>query len=402
MHLEPQEQQLGPRVGGEVATLGRLVVGEEHQTALVGPAEQHRARRGATVGVGRGQHHRVGLGQLVGHAVEPLRELPDRIGVGVGDVEALGLVLDAAPGELLVVHDPVLSTTWPGFRLRTVPVMQAHADLTGLRTQIDDGVATVVIDHPPINLFDLDLMVSFDQLGTRLAEDDTVRVVVVESADPDFWIAHADVGLILTLPRDEGAVEPTELNFFHRMVDRFRAMPKATIAKIAGTARGGGAELASSFDMRIVADTAVLGQPEVALGILPGGSGTQRLAHLVGRSRALQIVLGCDDVDAHTAAAWGWVNQVVPAVDLDHTVDRLARQIASFPAAAIAEAKASVLAADPDPTPGLLQEGQRFSHLLGDPEAIRRMERFLELGGQTREVELDLPALYPDLDISVL
>ncbi len=272
-----------------------------------------------------------------------------------------------------------------------------YEDLTGLRVDIGAGVARVVIDHPPINLFDLELMLSFDALGQRLETDDDVRVVVVSSADDDFWIAHADVAMILGLPRDQGDELPTELNFFHRMVDRFRTMPKATIAQIAGVARGGGAELAASFDLRIVGEDAVLGQPEVALGILPGGSGTQRLAHLVGRSRALQIVLGCGDVDASTAAAWGWVNEVVTADALDDHVDTLARRIASFPAAAIAEAKASVLAADPDPTPGLLQEGQRFNRLLADPEAVARMERFLELGGQTREVEVDLADLYDRL-----
>lgn len=272
-----------------------------------------------------------------------------------------------------------------------------YDDLTGLRVDIDGGVARIVIDHPPINLFDLDLMLTIDTLGRRLEVDDDVRVVVVSSADEDFWIAHADVAMILQLPRDQGDVVPTELNFFHRMVDRFRTMPKATMAQIAGIARGGGAEFAASFDLRIVGEHAVLGQPEVALGILPGGGGTQRLAHLVGRSRAMQIVLGCGDVDSATAAAWGWANEVVPAGDLDGHVDALARRIASFPAAALAEAKASVLAAEPDPTPGLLQEGQRFNRLLADPEAIARMERFLELGGQTREVERDLAGLYEDL-----
>jgi enoyl-CoA hydratase/carnithine racemase len=270
-------------------------------------------------------------------------------------------------------------------------------DFTGLHVAVEGGVARVVIDHPPINLFDLDLMVAFDGLGRQLAADDDVRVVIVRSADADFWIAHADVGLILGLPRDPDAPAPTELGFFHQMVERFRTMPKTTIAEIAGIARGGGAEFAASFDLRIAGDGAVLGQPEVALGILPGGGGTQRLARLVGRSRALQIVLGCGDVDATTAAAWGWVNEVVAGDDLVGHVDALARRIASFPAVAIAEAKASVLAADPDPTPGLLQEEHRFNRLLAEPEAIDRMERFLAIGGQTRAVELDLEAVYDQL-----
>lgn len=266
-----------------------------------------------------------------------------------------------------------------------------YQDLTGLRVDVDAGVARVVIDHPPINLFDLALMQAVDELGRRLAEDDEVRVVVVESADPDFWIAHADVELILQLPREgDTGDDDGELNLFHALVDRFRTMPKATIAKIGGIARGGGAELAASFDMRFVAEQAVLGQPEVALGIIPGGSGTQRLGALAGRSRALEIVLGCGDVDGLTAAAWGWANRAIPGESLDAFVDDLARRIASFPATAVAEAKAAVLDGLPDPKPSLLAEARHFDRTLRDPEAIRRMERFLELGGQTREVERDL------------
>lgn len=281
-----------------------------------------------------------------------------------------------------------------------------YQDLTGLRVDLDDGVASVVIDHPPINLFDVPLMLAVDQLGRTLAGDDRVRAVVVSSADPDFWIAHADVGMILQLPRDgggtegdgqSGASEEPELNLFHALVDRFRTMPKVTIAEIAGIARGGGAEFAASFDLRFASRDAVLGQPEVALGIIPGGSGTQRLGELVGRSRALEIVLGCGDVDGATAAAWGWVNRVLAPDELHGFVTDLARRIASFPPLALAEAKASVLGGLPDPVPGMLAEARRFSRTLADPEAVRRMERFLELGGQTREVERDLGGLYAGL-----
>ncbi len=181
------------------------------------------------------------------------------------------------------------------------------------------------------------------------------------------------------------------------MVERFRVMPKATIAKITGAVRGGGAELAASMDMRFVADTAVLGQPEVAIGILPGGSGTQRLGALVGRGRALEIVLGSGDIDGPTAAAWGWVNRSMPADTLDDFVNGIAQRIASFPSRAVAEAKASVIAGLPDPVPGLRQEEQRFSRLLAEPEAIRRMEQFLAVGGQTRDVERDLTGVFDRL-----
>jgi enoyl-CoA hydratase/carnithine racemase len=265
-----------------------------------------------------------------------------------------------------------------------------------LRVRTGDGVAVVTIDHPPINLFDLALIQEVDRVGRELEADAGVRVVVFESADPDFFIAHADVALIQTLPRN---VPPKsdELSLFHQMVDRFRTMPKATIGKIEGRARGGGSEFLLSLDMRFAAlGRAVLAQPEVALGIIPGGSGTQRLPRLVGRARALEIVLGCDDVPADLAERWGYVNRALPPAELGPFVDRLARRIASFPAEAIALAKASVDAAELPTFDGLLEEAHNFNRSLATDAAPARMARFLELGGQTRDVEMNLGRLLDD------
>jgi hypothetical protein len=129
--------------------------------------------------------------------------------------------------------------------------------------------------------------------------------------------------------------------------------------------------------MRFAArETAVFNQPEVALGIIPGGSGTQRLARLVGRSRALEIVLGCDDVDAELAERWGWVNRALPAEELWPFVDRLATRIASFPPHAVAAAKASVLRAEKEVVADLLAEGAAFNRTLGRSRTRETMERF--------------------------
>ncbi len=271
-------------------------------------------------------------------------------------------------------------------------------EYTCLRVAVDAGVARATIDNPPINLLDLELMLDLDRLGRAMEADESVRVVVLDSANPEFFIAHADVNLILGLPRDENPARSDELGFFHAMVDRFRTMPKATIAVVEGRVRGGGNELITSMDMRFAAlGRAVFAQPEVALGILPGGSGTQRLPRLVGRARALEAVLGGGDVDAALAERWGWVNRALPPDELRPFVDELAARIASFPPLAIARAKAAVLAAEPDPIPGLCDEAHLFNLTLTDPEAIRRMAAFLELGGQTPEVERDLEALYSRL-----
>jgi len=267
-----------------------------------------------------------------------------------------------------------------------------------LRIRRDRGVAFVTIDHPPINLFDLTLIREIDRVGRELEADADVRVVVFDSANPDFFIAHADVALIQTLPRD---VPPkaTELGLFHAMVDRFRTMPKATIAKLEGRARGGGSEFVLSLDMRFAAlGRAVLAQPEVGLGIIPGGSGTQRLPRLLGRGRALEIVLGCDDFDAALAERYGWINRALPPDELGPFVERLAYRIAGFPADAIALAKAAVDAAERPTREGLLEEAHYFNQALATDAAQRRMAWFLRAGGQTPAVELRLAAMIDDYE----
>jgi enoyl-CoA hydratase/carnithine racemase len=257
-----------------------------------------------------------------------------------------------------------------------------------LKVRVEEGIARATIDHPPINLFDLPLILDMDRFGREAEADPDVRVVIVDSADPEFFIAHADVNLILQLPREEQP-RPTELPLFTAMTDRFRTMPKATIAVIEGRARGGGSELVLAMDLRFAArGRALLAQPEVAVGIIPGGGGTQRLPWLLGRARALEVVLGCADIDADTAERWGYVNRSLPEDELRPFVDALARQIASFPAAAVAHAKAAVSAAQPELIPGLLEEAHRFNQTLTQDETRMRLERFLEAGGQTREIEL--------------
>jgi enoyl-CoA hydratase/carnithine racemase len=274
----------------------------------------------------------------------------------------------------------------------------AYDGYSALNVSVANGIARVTIDHPPINLFDLPLMLDLTNFGREVEADDAVRVVVADSNNPDFFIAHADVSLILGLPREERTEPASELGFFHEMVDRFRTMPKATIAVVEGRVRGGGSEFVSSFDMRFASrERALFGQPEVPLGIIPGGSGTQRLPWLVGRARALEIILGGADVDAALAEQWGWVNRALPDHELRPFVDALATRIASYPRKAIAAAKQSVDNALPDPVRGLCEEELLFARTLLDPEAIQRMERFMSIGGQTRDVELDLEDVYNKL-----
>jgi enoyl-CoA hydratase/carnithine racemase len=262
-----------------------------------------------------------------------------------------------------------------------------------LRAGVDGGIATVTIDNPPINLFDLGLYLEMRQVAEELRDDHGVRVVVLRSATPGFFIAHFDVALIQSFPT-EPQPEPTELNPFHEMCETFRTMPKATIAVIEGRIGGGGSELALSCDMRFAAiGQAVLSQPEVALGIIPGGTGTARLGRLAGRSRALEIILGCDDFDAVTAERFGWVNRALEPGELWPFVDRLAARIASYPPHAVAAAKAAVLRVERGVVEDLLAESAAFAGTLGDAATQAAMARFFELGGQTVEGESRLGEL---------
>lgn len=262
-----------------------------------------------------------------------------------------------------------------------------------LKFRSEAGVLWVTIDHPPVNLFDIVLMQEMTRAGAEIAHDDSIRVVVIESADPEFFIAHADVNLIQMLPT-EPDTKPGELGAFHAMVDRFRTMDKVTIAKIAGRCRGGGSEFVLSCDMRFAAlETAVFAQPEVSVGIIPGGSGTQRLPRLMGRGRALEVVLGCLDYTAELAERYGYINRALPLAELDGFVRSLALRIASYPAEALALAKRSVLLSDRGVEEALREEERLFYRSAATTEAKARMAAYLEAGGQTREVELALDGM---------
>ncbi len=260
-------------------------------------------------------------------------------------------------------------------------------DYERIAVRREHGVAWATLDAPPCNVMTLALFGELSRFGQEVGDDPAVRAVVLRSADPEFFIAHFDVEAILGFPVDGEALRSPG-NPFHRMCERFRTMPKATIAQIEGRVGGGGAELAAAFDMRFGAlGRAVVSQMEVPLGILPGGGGTQRLPRLVGRGCALEMILGGVDVDAATAERWGWLNRALPPEALGPAVDALAHRIAGLPPEAVRLAKAAVDAADGPLAEGLIEEAYLFQKLLRTPGAQRSMRRFLDIGGQTREGE---------------
>ena len=258
-----------------------------------------------------------------------------------------------------------------------------------LHVEIAGRVARVTIDNPPINLMNRELFIELLKLSAELEADPDLLVVVLRSADPNFFIAHFDVGLILEFPTEGEAKHEEELNPFHQMCERFRTMDKLVIAQIEGRAGGGGSELALSCDLRYgVRGKTIINQMEVPVGILPGGTGTQRLPRLVGRGRALEIILGGIDLDAETAERWGYLNRTFEPDEIGPFVDQLAERVGSFPASAVRLAKEAVNQAERPLQEGLSEEAYLFQQTLRTPDAREAMAKFLELGGQTREGEL--------------
>ncbi len=274
----------------------------------------------------------------------------------------------------------------------------AYDDYELLNVELNGGVATAVVDAPPINLMTLPLYGEISRFGAEVGDDESIRVVVLKSANPDFFIAHFDVTAILDFPIEQKA-ERSPTNPFHQMCERFRTMPKATIAQIEGRVGGGGCELIQAFDMRFgVVGQTILSQMEVPLGILPGGGGTQRLPRLIGRGRALEMILGGEDLDAETAERWGLLNRVFAADEIEPFVQGLARRIASFAGETIMLAKESVNASALSLADGLIEEAYLFQTSIRSGAAQKRMRRFLERGGQTFDGEMDVGNLVGRLD----
>ncbi|MDA1098212.1 MAG: enoyl-CoA hydratase/isomerase family protein [Proteobacteria bacterium] len=259
-------------------------------------------------------------------------------------------------------------------------------------------VATVIIDNPPVNVITLALLAELDALSVALKADRDLTVVVMRSADPDFFLAHFDVAAILERPIDSEPRREVQLKPFHAMCERFRTMDKVIIAQIEGRVGGGGSELSTAFDMRFgVRGKTRINQMEVPLGILPGGTGTQRLPRLIGRGRAMELILSGDDMDAETAERWGYLNRIFEPDEIGPYVERLAQRIASFPPTAVRLAKESVNQSDRPLLEGLFEEAFLFEQLLRTDTARTNMQRFLEIGGQTREGELRMNELCAEL-----
>jgi enoyl-CoA hydratase/carnithine racemase len=238
----------------------------------------------------------------------------------------------------------------------------------------------VTFDHPPLNIFGPEDIPQLNEIVTALETDDQVRVVVFDSAVEDFFITHYD---FLAKPEDTTSIPPgkTGLQALPDMLARITRAPAASIASIRGRATGVGSELALACDMRFASrEKAILSQWEVGCGLVPGGGPSARLPRLMGRGRALEVLLGADDIRGDLAELYGYVNRALPDAELDEFVDTLATRIASFDKQAIAETKRLANIASLPSDADIALEWEAFLAALGRPAAQGRIRALMERG----------------------
>ncbi|CAN1573365.1 CaiD Enoyl-CoA hydratase/carnithine racemase [Flavobacteriaceae bacterium] len=245
----------------------------------------------------------------------------------------------------------------------------------------------VTLDNPPLNLFDQNMIDDFQQLANELDQNDAVKVVVFESADPDFFISHYDI---------LGATEPnaasTKQGYWPDIALQFERAPYITVGKLRGRARAAGSEVLLAMDVRFGSrEKTLISQIEVGCGLIPGAGGLERLPKLIGRARAIEAIVGARDFDADTAAAYGWINRSIPDAELDQFVTDFALRVQSFDKKAIALAKSIINERTQTIAPSDLQSTQeKFFEALSWPQTKERLGELIAQGFQQRDFELNL------------
>jgi enoyl-CoA hydratase/carnithine racemase len=252
------------------------------------------------------------------------------------------------------------------------------------------------IAAPPMNLLGPELVRDLVSLIQQAEADDASQVLVFRSADPHYFISHVDVTRIKEIRE-----EVSKLNGEASVALLLRHMSASrlvTIAQIEGRVRGVGSEFALACDMRFAAlESAIFGQFEPAFGVIPGAGAAQHLARLMGRGRALEVMLGSEDYDAELAERYGWINRALPADALGDFVRSLAHRIARFPAAGHVTVKDRVNAIALAPAEDLRRDSDLFGEGVLDPEAQSRIQAAMKRGFQTRDAEMALARMLGDL-----
>jgi enoyl-CoA hydratase/carnithine racemase len=238
----------------------------------------------------------------------------------------------------------------------------------------------VTLDHPPLNIFGPDTIPQLNEVITALETDQQVKVVVFDSAVEGFFLTHYDfVAKLEDTTRFPPG--PTGLQPLPDMLVRLSRAPVVSIASIRGRATGVGSELALACDMRFASrEKAILSHFEVGAGVVPGGGPMARLPRLMGRGRALEVLLGANDIPGGLAELYGYVNRSLPDSDLDAFVESIATRIASFDKQTISETKRFVDVASLPPDFEIAPEWDVCLASIARPAAQKRIGRLMELG----------------------
>jgi enoyl-CoA hydratase/carnithine racemase len=246
-------------------------------------------------------------------------------------------------------------------------------------------VAKIIFANPPVNLVIPETVVRLHEIVCDLDKDPEIQVIVFSSDTPDFFINHFDGAAANNLPVP---AHGNDLPVWTDFVARLARASFVSIAVIRGRTRGAGDELALACDLRYASrEKAFFGQPEVGIGIVPGGGGTERLPRFVGRDRALEAILGSADYDADLAERWGWVTRSLPDAELDVFVDATVARLASFDRVALATAKAMVDRSTLPPDSDLVDAYHAFTNSLANPGFLTRGAA---LGGLLAQHGLDV------------
>lgn len=263
-----------------------------------------------------------------------------------------------------------------------------------LHFNIKNGVVNITLDNAPVNTLSGKLIKELKQLLHDLSTDKNVKVIIFDSINPDFFIAHVDIHILeeQAILEELGKAAPEGLNIFQAVGEMLREQPQITIVKLKGIARGGGAEFVAAADMSFASlEKGKLSQCEALMGIIPGGGATQYLSSKMTRGRALEVILGADLFDAATAESYGWINRAIPDAEIDTFVDRLAQNMANLPEGVIETTK-KVLSPFRNVT-GFQLENDGWAALVFNPETARIMAGAIQNGAQTVEGELKLEEL---------
>jgi enoyl-CoA hydratase/carnithine racemase len=250
----------------------------------------------------------------------------------------------------------------------------------------------VTFDNPPINLIDPVMVIELHELLTEIERDHRVAAVVFDSADPDFFLAHWDTADLARLDKPPAASNPFDQ--WASLLIRLSKSPAVTISAIRGRARGAGSELVLATDIRFASrERAVIGQFEVGFAAIPGGGPSTRLPGIVGRGRALEILLGGEDFDGDLAERYGYVNRAVPDAEFVQFVDAFANRVSRFDLLALADIKRFVNAASLPADEPLTAEMLAFAAAVGRPATPSVIEHAFAEGFQQRsDLELNLGA----------